>query len=80
MSIGGSDKERISAAPILLEAQLKREFELAHSNIEQRIQLLRQVLGGMATNGTACLACKLHNEIYRDALERDDELARRDLL
>jgi hypothetical protein len=62
--------------PILLEAKLRREFELAHSNYEQRIKLLRQTLEGFASNGTNCRMCQMMNEIATESLARDDRLAR----
>jgi hypothetical protein len=62
-------------SPLLMKAQIAREM-LDYSNDKKRIELLRQTLQGLATNSTNCKMCKLHNEIYNDALARDDKLAR----
>jgi hypothetical protein len=70
-----ADKDQIRGLPILMRAQLEAEFSLAHNQLEHRINLLRQVLSGLATNSTQCKMCRLHVGIYRDALARDDSLA-----
>lgn len=66
-----SDIGDVSVMP-LLHAQLTREFELAHSTLEQRLHMLRRTLSGLATNATNCKACRMRVEIIEHALRRDD--------
>lgn len=63
----------------LMHVAIEKEFALTTDDVAKlkyRISLLRRTLSGMATNATACKMCQLHNEIYEDALERDDSLTR----
>jgi hypothetical protein len=42
---------------------------------EARIELLRNSLEGIASNGTNCKACRMMVEVAREAVERDVILA-----
>ena len=45
---------------------------------EARIQLLKNTLGGISTNSTACGACQMAVGLAKEALRRDEEILRTD--
>jgi hypothetical protein len=72
-----SNSERCSVSdglPILLEAQLRAEFEQSHKPVADLVNALK----GIASCGTACKCCALHKEIAEEALAkwRLDEVLR----
>lgn len=62
---------------ILMESQLKAEFELAHAPDADRLYISRRSLyallnslAGIASNATACGACAMGASIAHEALDR----------
>lgn len=66
-----TDKSHLSLKP-LMAAQIAVEVEAQKSHYQKRIDLLRKTLMGFASNGTACKACQMSNELASHALKRDD--------
>lgn len=58
----------------LMHAQIAVEVEAQKSHYQKRIDLLRKTLMGFASNGTACKACQMSNELATEAIARDDAL------
>lgn len=61
-----ADKEHLS--PLLMAAQMRAEWELAHAPVLAELERYRLALQGIASCSTACGCCAMHVRIAVEAL------------
>jgi hypothetical protein len=55
-------------SPLLMEAQMRAEWEMAHAPALAELERYRLALGGIASCATQCVCCRLHVEVALRAL------------